>query len=377
MEKRFTSRIDIKATDIKLMGQVAQNDHFSNLFVIRLVDGVNAVDISDTDFVTVTYLLNGNSICVDATSERVSITDYENGEISIILPDGAIVYTGDIIATVELYSETDGVSTKLTTGRFAFRVVSDLSLTRGVNIEITEDQMSIIQAMATAERGRRSAETGRVSAEALRVSAETRRREAESDRASAEDDRVSNEDGRVEAEGQRVTDFDAFMEEAQEGVQDLWDAYLDYNPSITVNTNTTTEYKLNINYTDRNGDDVTIITPNLKGAKGDAGQGSGDMLKSVYAPSDTQNQGIVDHALLRDNATDSTKLGGYPQSFFRRRLDTEDDFIAVRNRLTRLENQTYPYIPQGDVDDIVVMEQADFDALTSYVEGRMYLVYEE
>ena len=275
IEKRFTSRIDIKGTDVKLLGQVAQNDHFTNVFVIRLVDGVEPVDISDADYVTVTYLLNGNSICADATSERVSITDYENGEITIILPEGAVVYVGDVIATVRLF-HVDGVGAEavtstLTSGRFAFRVTSDLSLTKGVNITVSEDQLSILQTISENE--------------AIRVANEA--------------ERVANYERLADVLEEADEALDE-IDEAVSTVQDLSEAYRAYNPSITEHEgNTSTDYRLDIKYTQASTT-YNYTTPNLIGP---AGAGDGDMKASEYDSQATNPTKKVASARLADNAS--------------------------------------------------------------------------
>lgn len=64
------------------------------------------------------------------------------------------------------------------------------------------------------------------------------------------------------------------------------------SPTVAIKTNTSTDYVLTI--TDADG---SFDTPNLKGQDG---EGSGDMLKSVY---DTDNDGIVDNAEKVNNHT--------------------------------------------------------------------------
>lgn len=122
--KTFLTALQIKGEKVKNIGNVVQNDVGSSVFVLRLSDGNKPVDISDYDIITVTVIKPDKTVCVDSTpTDRIEVTDAENGEISINLHDNAIDVAGICTATVEVY---DG-ERKMSSARFTYTVTPDLA----------------------------------------------------------------------------------------------------------------------------------------------------------------------------------------------------------------------------------------------------------
>ena len=290
--KRYVSRIDIRRDDVRLIGDVTQHDHFANQFVIRLVDGIDEVDISGASFVTVQYLLNGSEIVVDATGPRVNITSYEGGEITIIPPDEAIARAGMVVATVSVYEydvHTEE-TTKMTSGKFAFEVVQDLTSEKGQGIADHSTFVALDELWQDASEYNANA----VRAEALRVQAEADRVLAEGTRQTNEETRVENEEGRVARELARAGE-----------ISDLQTGLTTVTNKVNNDIYTKTETDAQI---DAKVEEI----------------GAGDMTKAVY---DSNNDGVVNSA---DERTNATMLGNQLPSYYATRSRLGDYVPTTR-----------------------------------------------
>jgi len=106
------------------------------------------------------------------------------------------------------------------------------------------------------------------------------------------------------------------------------------SPTISIAESTPTSYKLNV--TDVNG---TITTPNLKGADG---QGSGDMLKSVY---DTNNNGIVDNAEKVNGFT--VEINVPSNAKFKPETDTYPTLSTTNKTIIGAINENFTSVSNG------------------------------
>lgn len=122
VEKRFTARVDVKTGTVKNIGHLVQYDT-ANVFVLRLVDGNEVVDISEADAVTINYLKADDKVCVDGLGERVKITDGWGGEITVKVHANAMDVPGMVIATVSVFNGKD----KITSGKFSYECVEDFT----------------------------------------------------------------------------------------------------------------------------------------------------------------------------------------------------------------------------------------------------------
>jgi len=89
--KEFNFTLQIKGEENRIIGNIVQNDT-ANRFNIRLKDGVQVVELEETDVITVTFKRNNDSVVIDSIgSDSVVVTDGVMGEIAVIPDEGAVI----------------------------------------------------------------------------------------------------------------------------------------------------------------------------------------------------------------------------------------------------------------------------------------------
>lgn len=266
--KDFNFTLQIKGEENRIIGNIVQNDT-ANRFNIRLKDGVQVVELEDTDVITVTFKRNNDSVVIDSIgSDSVVVTDGVMGEIAVIPDEGAVINVGIVNVTVEVY---DKAGKRKTSARFCYTVTPDFadSSTPEEDPRFPALQ-NLIAYLAKKNNEWEQAEAERAAGEQLRIE--------------NEEDRVAAEKARAEAESKRATEWMVLKQLAEKAISEL------VSPDITVKKNTRTEYVLHIK--DKDGE---FDTPNLKGQDG---KGAGDMMMNTYDP---DGDGVVSRSEISDN----------------------------------------------------------------------------
>jgi hypothetical protein len=123
MIKQFTFPLSIKDNNLKKIGTVVANDVSGNKFLITLMDGSRAFDITGHSNITFTVLKPDGTLSIDSEGTYISVVDAEKGIISIVLVDEAIDVAGFCKATVEVYAN----GLRVSSSRIGFDVVAELS----------------------------------------------------------------------------------------------------------------------------------------------------------------------------------------------------------------------------------------------------------
>lgn len=293
IEKLFEFPLQIKGEKVKSVGNIVQNDTNSNIFRVRLCDGSQPVDLTGYSSISLTVLKPDGTHCIDGTpSNRITVNDATKGDIGFKLHGNAINIVGECIATVDVYATG---SVKMTSGRFAFIVTQDLA---NNSTAASDSSFPLLQNLINQNNEAIAKENIRVASENDRIANETARKSAETLRDNAEKLRIDGENNRTtvfnqsqqqrntafeQAQQQRANSYNAAETDREKRVNDAISGIV--SPTVTVKKSTPTEYILDVK--DKNG---TFSTPNLKGEKGD---GTGDMLASIYDP---DGDGIVKDA---------------------------------------------------------------------------------
>jgi len=266
--KEFNFTLQIKGEENRIIGNIVQNDT-ANRFNIRLKDGVQVVELEETDVITVTFKRNNDSVVIDSIgSDSVVVTDGVMGEIAVIPDEGAVINVGIVNVTVEVY---DKAGKRKTSARFCYTVTPDFA---DSSTPEEDDRFpalqNLIAYMAVKNDEWEQAEAERAEGEQLRIE--------------NEEDRVAAEQARAEAESKRAAEWLVLKQRAEKAISEL------VSPEITVKKNTRTEYVLHIK--DKDGE---FDTPNLKGQDG---EGAGDMMMATYDP---DGDGVVSRSEISDN----------------------------------------------------------------------------
>lgn len=266
--KEFNFTLQIKGEENRIIGNIVQNDT-ANRFNIRLKDGVQVVELADTDVITVTFKRNNDSVVIDSIgSDSVVVTDGVMGEIAVIPDPGAVINVGIVNVTVEVY---DKAGKRKTSARFCYTVTPDFadSSTPEEDPRFPALQ-NLIAYLAKKNNEWEQAEAERAAGEQLRIE--------------NEEGRVNAEKARAEAESKRASEWLMLKQRAEKAISEL------VSPDITVKKNTRTEYVLHIK--DKDGE---FDTPNLRGQDG---KGAGDMMMNTYDP---DGDGVVSRSEISDN----------------------------------------------------------------------------
>jgi hypothetical protein len=211
---KYNLRLDASKPGCQATIYTKQGDTKSRLVVAHIHNNGSVFPVSDDMSVVLnatkpdgTIVFNtaavneDGSISIELTSGMLTAAGRVECEFQIFNGDGVLLTTPRfdilveaVIDTSEAIESTDEYSALME----ALMSVSGIT-------EAEAGRIAAEAARALAESGRASAESGRVSAEALRVSAESTRASAESGRVSAESIRASAESGRVSAESTRAS----------------------------------------------------------------------------------------------------------------------------------------------------------------------------
>jgi hypothetical protein len=211
---KYNLRLDASKPGCQATIYTKQGDAKSRLVVAHIHNNGSVFPVSDDMSVVLNATKPDGTIVFNAAAVN------EDGSISIELTSGMLTAAGRVECEFQIFNG-DGVL--LTTPRFDILVEAVIDNSEA--IESTDEYSALMEALMSvsgiteaeagriaaeaarvlAESGRASAESGRVSAEALRVSAESTRASAESVRVSSESGRVSAESARASAETGRVS----------------------------------------------------------------------------------------------------------------------------------------------------------------------------
>ncbi len=290
--KEFNFTLQIKGEENRIIGNIVQNDT-ANRFNIRLKDGVQVVELEDTDVITVTFKRNNDSVVIDSIGgDSVVVTDGVMGEIAVIPDEGAVINVGIVNVTVEVY---DKAGKKKTSARFSYTVTPDFADS------------------ATPEEDPRFPALQNLIAYLAKKNNEWE--QAEATREENEAERIANEEA-------RVSEWAIIKAAAEKLIADM------VSPDVEVYEHTPYKYILKI--TDKDG---SFLTPNFMPPKG---AGTGDMSSNDY---DTDRDGSVDkadwaekadNAKNAEKAADSEKLGGKPASDYAQAEHNHDDVYSKK-----------------------------------------------
>lgn len=377
--KRFAVALDIKRPGASPNIEVVEGDN-GNVFEVTLTDNGVAVDLSDCRVVAVFALPDGTTAQQDNNGHGITVDSTNKNEFDIELYTGSFL-AGTVNCEIQIYSGT-GQDTLATTAWFNFKCrtgianedtipatnewpilvdmmnrVDDAEAELAVLNDATTAAASAANAAATtaneaadnadetngaivtaeglrvtaegnrvtaeglrvtAESGRSAAEGLRVTAESNRVTAEGNRVTAESSRASAETSRASAETSRSGAESSRVSAENArASRDTAFGVFEDYNALTAYVPLNKVYYNGST-YQCILASTGNLPTNTTYWK--IVASKGADGEGSGDMLASVYDPTGVEGDAfdVDNHVSGTVNkvftATEKTKLEGIAEN---------------------------------------------------------------
>jgi hypothetical protein len=327
IQKTFNLSLDIRKLNPKTAFEVVTNDIDGNKVNITLIDNGSPFDITGATLATLTVLKPDGTYHVS----NATISSATGGQLTIILADEAIDVSGQCQATIEVYKNTQ----RITSARFYYTAIAGLAdeadPSGDSSYPVLLDLINTITGAVEAEEGRVSAESSRVSAESSRVSAESSRVSAESGRVNAESSRVSAESSRASAEATRASN------------ETLRETLIDNTRAIDEYSASTQYYKNNI--VTKSGASFMAKQNTLGNAppsfptmsndywlcvaaKGIDGTGAGDMVKTYYDP-----RNIEADAFSMDNMTEGTDT----------KILTSTERTSIANTASGLSNHLADY----------------------------------
>lgn len=123
--KNFYLNLPIKeAGENNFIGDVVNNDIYSNKFYIDLYDGKRKINTVPALYATITIRKPDHTEIID----NCKFENAKHGQLSYVLPQGAVSMEGVHFATIELYSQGN----RMTSAQLTYNVKEELSHQEGI-----------------------------------------------------------------------------------------------------------------------------------------------------------------------------------------------------------------------------------------------------
>lgn len=245
----------VSSTAYQLKELITKGDNNTHIFDVHLMNENEAFNLDEVTNIKVNVLKADNTVTMSTFNSGVEIIDRANGNIQITLKSNMLNILGTTKMSIELYKGED----RLTSSIVLYRVIGSLA-DNDTSVEENDNAYSALQELIRTESG--TITIGNVTSGSTPSVTNVGTNTA----AILDFVLVPGATGATGAQGPQGVKGATGAQGAtgaagKDGI----------SPSITVNTNTSTTYTLNI--TDASG---TFTTPNLKGAAGTNGTNGTD-----------------------------------------------------------------------------------------------------